>query len=118
MIEYKDKSILNFFYFQPLFNDDDDNLWEMDNEDDEEEEKLKSTEDKHIVEQSSICKQKPSSPSIILFPSPRVRSPSSSTIIVKKAPLKLVIKRLQHPTISTEIKYKLHTVNTSLPVTT
>jgi hypothetical protein len=63
-----------------------------------------------MLEESSNCKQKSSSPSIILFP--------SSTIIVKKAPLKLVIKRLQHPTISTEIKYKLHTVNTSLPITT
>jgi len=98
-----------------LFNDDDNNLWETDNEDEEEEEKLETSKHNHIVEESSTCKQKFSSPSLILFPSSPI---SSSTINVKKAPLKLVIKRLQHPTISTEIKYKLYTKTISLPMIT
>jgi hypothetical protein len=38
--------------------------------------------------------------------------------VIKKPPLKLVIKRLQHPTISNAIKYKLQTVDTSVPIIT
>ncbi|CAF1386678.1 unnamed protein product [Adineta steineri] len=103
---------------KPLFNDDDNSLWETDDEDEQkDDEEIESSKDNHMLEELSNCKQKCSSSSLILFPS-QPTSSSSSTIIVKKAPLKLVIKRLQHPTISTEIKYKLHTVNTSLPITT
>ncbi|CAF3191028.1 unnamed protein product [Rotaria sp. Silwood2] len=102
-----------------LFNDDDNNLWESDNEDEqEEEENIRSSSDHHILEEISNCKQKSSSSSISHLPSLATPLSSSPTIVMKKPPLKLVIKRLQHPAISTEIKYKLHTVNTSLPVTT
>ncbi|CAF1222337.1 unnamed protein product [Rotaria sordida] len=117
---YLDINIIKRRYIEaakPLFNDDDNNLWESDNED-EEEEKLRSSDDHHILEETSNCKEKSSSLSISYLPSLATPSPSSSTIMTKKPPLKLVIKRLQHPTISTAIKYKLHTVNTSLPVTT
>lgn len=68
-----------------MFNDDDNNLWES-SEDEEEEEELQS----------------------------RMNHPptvdTSANVITKKTPLKLVIKRLQHPTRSSEIKYKSHTL--------
>jgi hypothetical protein len=91
-----------------LFNDDDNDFCDSndDEEVEEEEEKLKPPVD---TDESSDSKEK----SLILSPSIPMTS-----LIVKKPPLKLIIKRLQHPTISTEIKYKLHPVNTSLPIIT
>ncbi|CAF1353418.1 unnamed protein product [Rotaria sp. Silwood1] len=120
---YFDINIVKKRYIEaakPLFNDDDNNLWENDNEDEEEQEqeKIRSSGDHHIFEETSNCKQKSSSPSINHLSSLVMPSPSSSTIIMKKPPLKLIIKRLQHPRTSNEIKYKLRKVNTSLSVTT
>ncbi|CAF1447667.1 unnamed protein product [Adineta ricciae] len=88
---------------KPLFNDDDDNLWKTDSEDEEE------SDDCHQYNDSCGCKQNFSSSSLLSI---------SPAITVKKPPLKLVIKRLRHSTISNEIKYKLHAINTSLPIRT
>ena len=84
-----------------MFNDDDNNLWESSNDDDEEEEK----------EEQEL-------PSLSRMNHLSNTTHTSASVINKKTPLKLIIKRLQHPTISTEIKYKSHTVHTLLPLIT
>ncbi|CAF2070821.1 unnamed protein product [Rotaria magnacalcarata] len=106
---------------KPLFIDDDNNLWETNNEDEQEQEheKLRSSDDHPMTEEILNSKDKLSSPSVNHFPSLPVPSSSSlSTLAMRKPPLKLVIKRLKHPTVSTSVKYKLPSVNTSLSVTT
>lgn len=88
----------DFFPFQPLFNDDDNNLWESQPDDDEEqEEEMKFPRDESSSPQTNHL---------------------SSHVITRKTPLKLIIKRLQHPTIRTEIKYRSHTVHSALPLVT
>ncbi|CAF0913234.1 unnamed protein product [Adineta ricciae] len=114
---YPDNTMMNIHFVKrryieaakPSFDiDDDDNQWDTD-DDDGTNEKIKSSEDIQIIEQMSTP------PDIIILPSLKT-TPSlscSSTTIIKKEPLKFIIKRLQQPTASTKVKYKLHTVATS-----
>lgn len=105
-----------------MFHDDDNNQWEAENyeedEDGDQEEKPKSSNDHQVLEDASNIKSKSSASSITLLPSLAIPSHSSSIIIMKKPQLNCTVKRLQHPTISTEIKYKLRTVNSSLRILT
>ncbi|UJR32969.1 hypothetical protein I4U23_020432 [Adineta vaga] len=89
---------------KPSFDiDDDDNHWDTDDEDDLNE-KMKLSDDIQINEPLST------SPDIIVLSSPK----TTSLPVLKKEPLKFIIKRLQHSTSSsTKVKYKLHTVVTS-----
>ncbi|CAF1071942.1 unnamed protein product [Adineta steineri] len=111
---------------RPSFNiDDDDNLWDIeDDDDDDDDEKMQSSDDIQIIGEFSNTDQYPSSPDIILLPSPKSSSipmtpcSSKTTTISKKEPLKFIIKRLQHSTTPNQVKYKLHTVPTSSVVLT
>jgi len=71
---------------------------------------MQSSDDIQILEEFT---QRSSSPDIILLPSPKSSNSWSSTTVIKKEPLKFIIKRLQQPTTSSRIKYKLHTVAAS-----
>lgn len=91
-------SCVSFLYdvlsFQSLFDDDDDNHpWDTD-QGENDDERIKSSED--------------NSP-----PSSNTLPVSMDHLAGRKAPLKLVIKRLQHSTLSTDIKYRLKSVNCS-----
>ncbi|CAF2408385.1 unnamed protein product [Rotaria sp. Silwood2] len=102
------------------FNDDDDNLWDTDDEE-ELDDKAKSFDDiqNFDILTDSIQDPLPLSDIISLSStvssSPIISSCSTSrvTTIIKKAPLKFIIKRLQQPPTSNKIKYELHTVATS-----
>ncbi|CAF1015632.1 unnamed protein product [Rotaria sp. Silwood1] len=101
-------------------DDDDDNLWDTDDED-ECDDKAKSSDDiQNFEELTNSIQHSLSSSDIIslsstVSSSPTISSCSSSpsTTIIKKAPLKFIIKRLQQPPTSTKIKYELHTIATS-----
>lgn len=82
---------------KPLFNDDDNNLWETTDDDE-----LENSNEEQIIDESNSS----------ALPT------SSSTIIIKKSPLKLVIKRLQHPMAYKDIQSKLRTVDNSLSLLT
>lgn len=105
-------------FFQPLFADDDNNLWDFENEDEQEGERQRSSDDHNVMDELSNSKLNSSSIPEINCESHSSTPSLSSQTGLKKPPLKIVIKRLQHPTISTASKYKLTSVNTSLPVTT
>ncbi|CAF2628116.1 unnamed protein product [Rotaria sp. Silwood2] len=119
----KDKQLKNNLIKQlkkSTFNDDDDNLWDTDDEE-ELDDKAKSFDDiqNFDILTDSIQDPLPSSDIISLSStvssSPIISSCSTSrvTTIIKKAPLKFIIKRLQQPPTSNKIKYELHTVATS-----
>ncbi|CAF1432207.1 unnamed protein product [Rotaria magnacalcarata] len=100
------------------FNDDDNgNIWDTEYEE-EFDDKTNSSNDILKLEESPNPSQHSSDIiSLSTFSSvsspPMISSYPSSTAILKKAPLKFIIKRLQQPPTSTKIKYELRTVATA-----